>query len=442
MKIMIRNHITSRRTFIRSTSAFALFAQFPAILNAARDEAAEMAVEKAHAELWRRFIDPKWFIFYDHAGMNGEVVIPTPEECHANKPNALSWDISITDGSMFGGMYIEAAIQRWKITGKAEDRDKTRRIAKGLMKLATIGKTKGFLARGLTEDGSAYYPLSSNDQAMPWLYGMWRYLRSGIPDETECGQVKEKIIEVLEVLRSHRWRVPADSSPFDCFGEFASFGWQGASRLLFFMKMAADVSRDSRWEDFYRQAIKEKNPKGKESRLEFCRKGMTSTLKTYHTWTHCPGVTGLRGLWEMEKDPELKAAFEQGLKASAAVAAESLPLARQFDNNDQKRFLIDWRELNALWCEQKTVREAIDLARKQLDLLDSLSPRRVYEIQFMREPLFAAWVITLCPDQAVLRQHVPEILGVIRHYRYERLYTSQFFPAELAFYRLKLAGIV
>ena len=60
----------------------------------------------------------------------------------------------------------------------------------------------------------------------------------------------------------------------------------------------------------------------------------------------------------------------------------------------------------------------------------------------MREPLFAAWVVTLCPDPAVLRQHAPAILDAITHYRWDRLYLSQFFAAESAWYRLKLRGVV
>ena len=429
----------TRRQFLRTASAFPVSQTLAGL---APDKETDTAIEQAHTELWRRFINPKWFTFYDHAGLNGEVILPTPEECRSNMPNALSWDISITDGSMFGGMYLDAAIHRWMITQKVEDRDHARRVATGLMKLATVGQTKGFLARGVTADGSGYYPLSSNDQAMPWLYGMWRFLRSGIPEEAECRAIKAKIVEVMEALRDHAWKVAGDRPPFDFFGEFASFGWQGASRLLFLLKMAAEVSGDPHWEELYRQMALEKNPKGNSTRLEFCAKGMISARETYHTWTHCPGVAGLRGLWEMEKDPALRSAYEQGLKASATVAAESLSLAEQFDNNDQRFFLLDWRKLNSLWCEQKTVRETIDLAKKQLSLLDSLSPRRVYEVQFMREPLFAAWVITLCPDPAVLRQFAPKICEVIRHFRYDRLYTSQFFAAELAFYRLKLVGLL
>ena len=400
------------------------------------------AIEKAHRELWRRFIDPTWHTFYDHADLEGKVILPTAEECRADKPNALSWDISVTDGAMFGGLYMEAAIHRSKITRQAEDRQKVRRIASGLMKLATVGQTRGFIARGLCADGSAHYALGSEDQTLPWLYGMWRYVRSEISDEAERRQAKAKILEVMEALRSHGWKVPCDRPPFDYRGAFAGFSWNAAPRLLFLVKMAADVSGDPRWEDLYRQAIAEKAPSGKASRLEICRKGMVSALQSHHTWTACPGVAGLRGLWELERDRTLKAAYEQGLKASAKVAAESLPLALQFDNNDRQKFLLDWRELNTLWHEQKSVSEATKLALEQLRLLDSLSPRRGYEARLVREPMFAAWVVSLCPDPAVLRQHAPAILKAIRHLRYDRLYISQFFPAESAYYRLKLSGVV
>ncbi|MEW6359659.1 MAG: hypothetical protein AB1696_25200 [Planctomycetota bacterium] len=403
------------------------------------------AIEKANCELWRRFIDPTWHTFYDHAGLDGEVVLPTAEECRANKPNALSWDISVTDGAMFGGMYMEAAIHRWQITKQAEDREKARRIASGLMKLASVGQTKGFIARGLTADGSAHYAGSSNDQTFPWLYGMWRYVRSEIADCAERERVRAKIIEVMEGLRSHKWRVPADRPPFDYFGEFAGFSWDAAPRLLFLLKMAADVSGDSAWEERYRQAIADKAPPGKASRIETCAKGMVFGHHgpgVRHSWTTCPGAMGLRGLWEMETDPRLKAAYEEGLKVSAAVGAEGVPLALDFDNDDQQKFLLDWRTMNTLWREQKSVKEALDLAREQLRLLDSLSPRRGYEARLVREPLFSAWVVTLCPDPEVVRRHAPAIIEAIRHYRYDRLYISQFFPAELAYYRLKMSGVV
>ncbi|MDD4789718.1 MAG: hypothetical protein PHO07_21325, partial [Pirellulales bacterium] len=90
----------------------------------AAEQGLDEAVERAHRELWRRFIDPAWQTFYNHAGIDGAVILPTAEECRVNKPNALSWDISISDGAMFGGLYMEAAIHRWMLTNQPEDREK------------------------------------------------------------------------------------------------------------------------------------------------------------------------------------------------------------------------------------------------------------------------------------------------------------------------------
>jgi len=178
-----------------------------------RSPAIHEAIQAANAELWRRFVDPRWHTIYNHADLDGTVVLPTAEECLADKPNALSWDISISDEAMLGGLYMAAALHRWTITRQAEDRQKASRIADGLMKLATVGNTKGFIARGLTADGSAHYALSSNDQTLPWLYGMWRYLRSDIPDEVQRQKVTAEIIEGTQSKRRSGRGKPSPGPP-------------------------------------------------------------------------------------------------------------------------------------------------------------------------------------------------------------------------------------
>ncbi|MEZ0276905.1 MAG: hypothetical protein ACAH88_18495, partial [Roseimicrobium sp.] len=55
---------------------------------------------------------------------------------------------------------------------------------------------------------------------------------------------------------------------------------------------------------------------------------------------------------------------------------------------------------------------------------------------YVREPVFAAWVVTLCPDRAFVEQQREKIRAVLGHYKYDKLYYSQFFPAEAAWYRL------
>ena len=106
-----------------------------------RPRAFEPAVEQARAALWARFVTPQHVIL-DYVGENGEVLLPTPEECLANQPNALSWGCPNENGPMFGGAYLEALVDRWRLTGAAEDATRARQVvAVGLPSAMQVPRT-------------------------------------------------------------------------------------------------------------------------------------------------------------------------------------------------------------------------------------------------------------------------------------------------------------
>lgn len=398
----------------------------------------EPAVQAAHEALWARFVDHQHVIL-DYVGLDGELHRPTPEECLLSKPNGMSWGVSNENGSFFGGVYLEGMLNRWRMTGAEQDRERARQIAAGLMLLATVGETRGFIARGVSDDGRSHFPIGSNDQTTPWLYGMWRYLGSDVPEPPEREAISAKFVEVAEVLEASGWRTPCDRPPFDFRNCLATFQFENAPRLLWLCRVMAKLTGDSRWESHYEAALAEENPAGGPGRLEICRRGMVWEYGGPHSWTSSNSVAALRGLWEMETDELRKAAYAEGLRHSVELAAESLPLALQFDHEDTRPYLCDWRVINELWQEQHSVAEAVELAERQLRRLGQASPRWPYEARLVREPLSAAWVISLCPEESVVRPHIPAIMEAIRHFQCDRLYMSQFFAAELAYYRLQQA---
>lgn len=401
---------------------------------------AEACTEKAHAEIWRRFID-RHGVMLDFAALDGAVDIPTPEECRLGKPNALGWWSPIENGGFFNGLYMEAAVNRWRVTQRKEDAEKARRLAGGLMLLASISQVKGFVGRGVATDGRAHYAMGSDDQTLPWFYGLWRYLESGLAGADERGRIVAKLVETAgEILRLN-WQVPAES-PFNIRGGFAGFLFYQAPRLLFVAKMMHQVTGDPKWEALYRAALHERGGKERVSRLELCERGMVygyggSTHR--HSWTTSNCVVVMRALWEMEKDGAVRAAFGRGLEASARVAMESLPDALKFERDSRLHFDTDWRKLCATWVPQHTVAEAVTLAEAQSRELGKLAPRRGQELRWVREPAFAAWIVTLAPDRNTLKQRVADIERVLLHYPYDQLFYSQFFPVELAWWRLRLA---
>lgn len=396
----------------------------------------EPAVQAAHEALWARFIDQHGVIL-DYVGLEGELSRPTPEECFLSQPNGMSWGVPNENGSFFGGIYLEAMLNRWRLTGLKEDHAKVRQIAEGLRLLASVGETRGFVARGVADDGHSHFSIGSNDQTTPWLYGMWCYVTSEAPEPTEREVALAKLIEVAEVLYECRWQTPCDRPPFEFRSDLSRFAFEGAPRMLWVCRAMARLTGDRVWEERYRQAVTEPNPKGGPDRLAICREGMVWEYGNMpHSWTSSNSVCMLRGLWEMEDDPERKSAYLEGLRGSAQLAAESLPLALQFDHEDPRPFSCNWRVMNEVWQEEQTIEGTVALAERGLARQRQESPRTPYEAALVREPMFAAWVVSLCPDRAFVEPHTEAIMAALRHFDYRRLYMSQFFAGEAAYYQL------
>lgn len=400
----------------------------------------EQAVERAHRELWRRFVDEHNLIL-DYVGLKGEIVRPTPEDCREMKPSALSWGVPNEDGPMFNGLYLDAACNRWTITQKDEDRAKARRLIDGLIKVSTIGKTPGFIARGIATDGKTTYSMGSNDQTTPWLYGIWRYVKDGVvKDEAEKKDLVARFVEQVTVLEKNGWKMPTDGPPSPYRGDFLKPGWEGAPRILFVTKAMHHLTGDAKWQGLYVAMANEKTGNAQRPRIEICRTGMVFDpgQGPRHSWTGSEGVICLRALWEMETDAAWKAAYAEGLRHSAELSAKSLSLIEKFDVNGTEVFNVDWRVMNEAWKPQHSELDAVKVAEAGLRVQSKASPRMHIEKDFLREPCFAAWVVTLCPDRDYVTSQRAAIEKVITHYDVSRVYLSQFFPIESAWWRMKL----
>jgi hypothetical protein len=427
---------STRRTALKQTLAAGLALALPCRVRAALEPAA--AVEQAHAEIWRRFVDAHG-VMLDFTDLDGTVNLPTPEECREGKPNALGWWAPIENGAMFNGLYLDGALSRWQHTKSADDAAQARRLMEGLLFLNSISDVKGFVGRGVSTDGRAHYAMGSNDQTMPWFFGLWRYLDSGLATPEERTRIGTHLVATAEAIVALGWKMPAEA-PFGTRGGFGGFGFDNAPRQLFVARLLHRVTSDAKWERLYREELTRPGGPDHLTKLQVCAAGMVFTYAKTHNWTSCTAVSALRGLWEMETDPAVKAAYAQGLQASARLAAESLPLAAQFDHGDGTTFTQDWRaSMLPLWKPQQTEKEAEDVAHAQLREFVKAAPRRNKETAFIREPTAAAWIVTLCPDAATVLAHATAIEQVITRFDYTQLYYSTFFWVESAWWRLQAA---
>lgn len=433
-----------------------------ATLLAAKAHAAERveeAVEQAHREFLSRFQDKRFGTTYDYAPPGGGAVdLPTPEDCRDKKPNALAWWCPIENGGFFGGLYLSALSDRYRRKPTEANAADARTVAGGLVRLAQVGSTPGFIARGISTDGKSHYPASSSDQTFPWFYGMTSYLTSGVVKGKERASLVALVEEVAEGLEKNEWRMPCDQAGFGYFGEWlAAFSesrttltgaephFDSSARLLFVHLALYRLTKKPRWLALYRQRRDEQPSGSGESRLEICAAGVeyaapgTPARYPHHppVWTSASSQGALRGLLEMDPDAPAREAYRSGLRANAERAASFVGGYKRYDNQAKPAFRHDWRFLNDLWRPQDSIQEAVKVATAQVREWHKQSPRKVYESENVRDPLFSAWIVALCRDREILRRTRPEIEAALLHYSWETMHTAHFFMAACVYGSLR-----
>ncbi len=390
------------------------------------------AVAQAHAETWKRFVDEHGIV-RDFVGE-----LPTPEDCRLGRPNAIGWWSPIENGPMFTGMYLHAMVERARRSGAEADKEKARKLARGLLKCASVSDVPGFVARGVGSDGRCHYPLSSDDQMHPWFLGLQAYLASDIPGAEERAVLVAKVKEVADALQANGWRVPCDGAfKGDFRGGFQGEHFRDVARYLHLLRATYEMTGDRIWLERYRKALDEKPEKAAETRREICASGcprdlsFIPSLQKGQFWIYVGTQAGLARLAAVEEDAATKAAYRQGLAVTARFALGSVDTHAQFDNADKGAFgSADWRAVYTTWFPQPTQAEAARLAA----IVDykKRGPRKNYESTWMRHPLAAAAIVALAGDEAGR----PAVLRAVSHYDYAKLNMAEFFFAEVAYYAL------
>jgi len=390
------------------------------------------AVEQAHAVMWSKFIGNDGLI-HDYVGE-----VPGPEDCRLGRPNAIGWWSPIENGPMFTGTYLAAICQRARRNAASADREKARRLAKGLLTCASVSDVPGFIARGMGTDGRCHYPMGSTDQTHPWFYGLHAYATSGIPNAEERKVVVAKMEEVGEALEAVNWKCPCDGAFKGQFrGGFKRFRHHGAAMYLFILRAMHDVTGDRVWLERYQKARDERCKQSGKTRLEICAEGYPHDREQIKhidrrvLWIYVSSQGGLARLADWETDKNVQAQYRAGLAINAREALAVIDAYKTFDNNDTKIFgHARWREGYPAWFPQKTQADAERMA--SMGDRKILGERKSYEAGRMRNPLAAAALIAM----AGYGDGFESVRQAICHYDYTKLNMAEFFFAECAYYAL------
>ena len=165
---------------------------------------ATQPLEEAHYQLWSKFVGNDGIVL-DYVGE-----LPNAKDVKDGYPNYLSWWTPIENGAKFTGLYLAAMCRRAEISKSGEDKKKAEKLFSGLMKCASCSDVSGFIARGFASDGRSHYPCGSEDQTIPWLYGMYVYYKSSIASESARAAIREKFMQVCNALEKNKWNCPCD----------------------------------------------------------------------------------------------------------------------------------------------------------------------------------------------------------------------------------------
>lgn len=407
------------------------------------------AAELAHRALWQRYFPGNRGVLIDYASENGEVVLPSPEDHRLGRPNALGWWSGAENGPFFTGLYLHGLMDRVENENDPGLLHKAGRLARGLESLALHG---GFIARGLGEDGKSHYPASSSDQTYPWFLGLWRYASSGRVAAEDRERVAALWVRQALALKEKSWRLYGDPVLFGHFGDLSGEpmaengeargeepAFDAVARLLFIHKAAAQLTGEPQWENAYRKLLLEKNTETGLSRLDILEKGAIYVEPggdprypvSTNLWTSASSQGGLEALSILEENPVTRFRFQRGLRKNAEQARSYLPLFKQYRADHGMTLTADWRPLNKLWAPQSNAAEAVRVATGQYGLWhQTLCPGKHHENRFVRDPLFAAWVLARSGQSDLLGPCRPVLEEMLRQFPYHRLFGASFFMAE------------
>ena len=352
-------------------------------------------------------------VLLDYAGLNGEVILPTPEECALNKPNALAWVTPIENGAMFNGILLPGVLNCWKKAPSPKLADFARDLLKGLFSLQDKSPVPGCILRGVGSDGKCHYPGSSNDQVVPFLLGLWEFANSPLATPEERKECRQRCYTVVKALEKNKWVIPGAKPGFER-GSLRSNGTSSNCHLLLAAIILDEMEGGNRVEKILQ------DPKKRKS----IAKGFPKVGERCGSWYACHNYYIMRMLVDRVKGEAEKKLLRDSIHLTAL---EALPALKAWKNyKEGLKFDPDWRIMNKKWYPQKNCKEAASIPG-QSKLYKDISPAYMNEHLTIMIPLSSAWMGLFTKDEKVRREVIRHVLPMIQAIPYEKLYCSTHF---------------
>lgn len=289
-----------------------------AAMAAGQETAVQSRVNDVHSLIWNNYIQLENGLLLTRLDMRGR---PYYQPGLRESP-------SLEDTSLYGGMYLDAMVARYTVTGGAGAAMRARTLLRGLLRNATVSPSRGLLARGTHPDGSTYWGEPSADQYTGVVFGLWRYYRSTLATQEEKAEIRAVFTAFLERLEKDNWTVRNEEGKPTRFGDLGALVPTRAERLLAILLAAADVTGNQHWREVYERE--------KKSRLPLCK---AYTAKKGEPWVQVQNAMALRMLLDLATHAGDRDVFTEGARTVAEACVPFLENYRKIMRPDG-RFMI------------------------------------------------------------------------------------------------------
>ena len=392
-----------------------------------------MITEKLHEIVWNRYIRMPYGHLLDYAEVNGNVEIPTKEECEKKLPNAMGFITPIADCAFFGGLYVYGLCEKYDICPSDKLKEQINLMIDGLLLLCDVSKVDGFIARGVADDGITHYPTTTIDQVGPWIIGLWRVLNSKINDQQIERKIKERLCRTINGLIKNNWQIPLEWEN-ENLGDLKQKDWREICQVLLIAKVAENLGLITSEE--YNEMLLG-TPEGSiYNRLEIASNGysadMIKNTALIQFWITIPAQLALRELANLDK--ENANLYLTGLKKNGADAVAFFDDYIDY-NKDNLSYNYNWRELIPEIRPYTTFKEAFNEAYR-LNGLWSAKYGELKKIERLTiaQSIFACWIAVVSTDKKAMDFAYKTLIDMANTVDFDKMGQSFVFAIESALY--------
>jgi len=236
------------------------------------------------------------------------VNLPLPEYISSQVPNPCGYGTGMEDSSLNGGIMLDSTVAAYEVTGDDKYREQAVKIYSGLRLCAEAHGYPGYIARSVSPiDKESVYLDSSRDQYTNWVFGAYRYYRSGFATAEHKASIAKAIVGIAqkherEVTPENNYcLLRPDGKHGRVLGMWGNIEPHEFLRMPMIYLAAFYVSDDIHWKEMYL--------KYRQEALE--RSFEIDCSKLWHAYCSLQMQYSVRLLYELDEDEHYRAEYKR-----------------------------------------------------------------------------------------------------------------------------------